>query len=442
MNQQTTGLARQKAIPVLNQGQTDAADVFFEFLFSSEKEMIISGPGGVGKTFLMSYLIDHILPRYQQTCSIMGIPALYDEVVMTATTNKAAEVLALGTKRPAQTIHSYLALNVREDFKTGKTKLSKGKGFTVKEQKILFIDECSMIDSELFNMIHQATLNCKIIYVGDHCQLAPVMERISPVFLGNKPFVELTEQMRNSGQPALVELCQQLRETVETGVFKPIKIVPGVIDLCDDEDMQALLPQLFTQQTTDHRILAYTNEQVTLFNDYIREIRQLPPELTEGELVVNTNAIQLRTAMLSVEAEVEILKISDVIQVANLPGGATLEYRDANLKTRNGGIFTGVPLAIDMTHLRQLIKYYASQKDWFTHFTLKQKYPDLRPRDAGTVYKAQGSTYESAVVDLGNISACPNPNQAARMLYVALSRVRERLFLFGDLAQRFGGLIQ
>jgi hypothetical protein len=298
-----------------------------------------------------------------------------------------------------------------------------------------------MIDSELYNMIHQATLNCKIVYVGDHCQLAPVMERISPVFLGNKPFVELKQQMRNAGQPALVSLCNQLRETVETGVFKPIQIVPGVIDHYDDEQMQNLLPNMFGQQTTDHRILAYTNERVSMFNDYIREIRSLPPEFIEGEIVINTNAVQLGSMMLSVEAELTIVSLSDDISVQALPGNVFLEYRNGVLMTRNGGYIKDVPVCVDMSHLRQLIKYYASQKDWHTHFSLKQRFPDLRPRDAGTVYKAQGSTYHSAVVDLGNISTCPNPNQAARMLYVALSRVRERLFLFGDLVQRFGGLI-
>ncbi|TJX12618.1 MAG: hypothetical protein E5W21_36750, partial [Mesorhizobium sp.] len=48
----------------LNDGQKAAADAFLEFLFSDDKEFIISGPAGVGKTYLMNYIIDNTMPRY------------------------------------------------------------------------------------------------------------------------------------------------------------------------------------------------------------------------------------------------------------------------------------------------------------------------------------------------------------------------------------------
>ena len=35
-----------------------------------------------------------------------------------------------------------------------------------------------------------------------------------------------------------MDICTQLRKTVETGVFKPISLVPGVIDLLNDEEME------------------------------------------------------------------------------------------------------------------------------------------------------------------------------------------------------------
>jgi ATP-dependent exoDNAse (exonuclease V) alpha subunit len=60
---------------------------------------------------------------------------------------------------------------------------------------------------------------------------------------------------------------------------------------------------------------------------------------------------------------------------------------------------------------------------------------------AKTVHKSQGSTHDDVYIDLGNISTCHNPNQAARMLYVAFSRARNRVFLFGQLAEKYGGLI-
>src|SRR5690606_25117534 len=108
------------------------------------------------------------------------------------------------------------------------------------------IDEYSMIDSELKRIIHEGTHKCKIVYVGDHCQLNPVMESKSPIDRFSLPFYELTEPMRNAGQSALIDLCKQLRETVETGVFKPIQIVPGVIDhLTTQEELEGAVNSTF-----------------------------------------------------------------------------------------------------------------------------------------------------------------------------------------------------
>jgi len=88
----------------LNQGQQAAADAFFAFLFDeNQKEFIISGAAGVGKTFLMSHMIDTVMPRYHEMCRLIGTEAAYDDVVMCATTNKAAEVLAQATRRPTST---------------------------------------------------------------------------------------------------------------------------------------------------------------------------------------------------------------------------------------------------------------------------------------------------------------------------------------------------
>jgi hypothetical protein len=425
----------------LNQGQEAAASAFFEFLFGPDKEFIISGPGGVGKTHLMSHLIDQIMPRYFEACQMMGIEPEFNEVVMTATTNKAAEVLSVATQRPTQTIHSFLNLKVQDDFSTGQQKLIKTNNWMVHEKKIVFIDECSMIDSPLHKLIHEGTHGCKIIYVGDHCQLAPVMEVISPIYRNPVPFYELTEQMRNRGQPALMNVCNQLRQTVETGEFQPIQIVPGVIDLLDDKQMQAMVAQEFAQQTHSSRILAYTNNRVMAYNDHIRQLRQLPNEYTVGEFLVNNQAIRLKAGMLSVEEEVTIDRLYDDVADIPMEGDVTLKVQYADLSTRAGGFHMRVPLPVDRAHYKALMQYFKRSKNWHKFFELKNYYPDLRQRDAATVHKSQGSTYDTVFIDLGNISTCHQPNPVSRMLYVAFSRARHRIYLFGNLAPKYGGLI-
>lgn len=423
----------------LNDGQHLAAEAFFNFLFTDKTGFIISGPAGVGKTFLMSHIIDHIIPEYQKTCQLMGIDPEFDSVVMTATTNKAAEVLATATQRPAQTIHSFMNLKVQDDYDTGKSKLIKTRQWTVHNRKILFIDECSMIDTDLHEIIGEGTLGCKIVYVGDHNQLAPIHERLSPVYKQGYDMFELTEPMRNSGQPALINICAQLRKTVETGEFEPIQIVPGVIDLLDQDAMEREVDAHFLAQTRDARILAYTNQRCIAYNDHIRELRQLPASFTVGEILINNSTIILNKNQLSVEDEVTIVSIDNLTK-EEIVLDTSMEIMECTLRTSYGTMLYGVRLPVDREHYLSLLKFFKNAKNWERYYYLKNNFPDLRQRDAATVHKSQGSTYDTVFIDVGNISSCNAVNQAARMLYVAFSRAKSRVVLYGDLAEKYGGL--
>lgn len=424
----------------LNTGQQAAADGFFQFLLTNDKELIISGPGGVGKTFLMGHLIDEVMVRYQEACALMNIPIEYTTVVMTATTNKAAEVLAVATGRPTKTIHSLLNLKVTDDYKTGRSLLTKTTSWKVHTNLILFIDESSMIDRPLLNLIREGTYKCKIIYVGDDCQLAPIMEPISPIYKENMPYFELTEPMRNNKQPALMNLCDQLRHTVKTGEFFPIELVPGVIDLLDDAEMEREVHDHFYKETGS-RILAYTNQQVVMFNDHIREVRHLGSTYTVGEKLINNSAVILKDGIISVEEEVEVISLSDDLTDVLIESDVYLSVRMADLENKFGDVYAQMMLPEDKAHYTDLIKYYSKIKNWNRYFYLKNAFPDLRPRDAATVHKAQGSTYKTSFVDLGNISTCRNPNQVARMLYVAFTRAQDRVVLYGTLAEKYGGVL-
>ena len=430
----------QEAKKTLNQGQQAAADGFFEFLFNDAKELIISGPGGVGKTFLMGHLIDEIMPRYFDTCKLMGMPSHFTEVQMTATTNKAADVLGLAASRPAETVHSFLNLKVRDDFSSGRSILTKSPNWTVHQNKILFVDEASMIDTSLRQMILEGTFKSKIVYVGDHCQLAPVMEPLSPIYLDNLPFYELTVPMR-TGDKHLQALNEQLRHTVETGEFLPIQIVPGVIDWLDDQQMEQELNSAFLSGHADARVLAYTNKRVTEYNDHIRGIRNLPDEFVPGEYLINNTAYRTAKNRLSVEEEVRLMSISDTVEDIEICKGVFLQVRRAVLSSALNGIFTNVPLPVDRLHFAQLVKWFSSQKKWERYFHMKNTYPDLRQRDAATVHKVQGSSLDTVFIDADNISTCHQPNTAARLLYVAASRARMRVVFYGQLDKKYGGLV-
>lgn len=411
-----------------------------------QRELCISGPGGVGKTTLMGAVIDETIPRYYQMCELMNLPRIYEEVNMTATTNKAAEVLGRSTNRPTQTLHSLLKLRVFNDHLTGKTKISRGRDWAPLVKKVIFVDEASMMDSLLRKRLLESAVNCKIIYVGDHCQLAPVGEEISPIYKDNLPFFELTQPMRNAEQPALMAVCQQLRETVITGIntgspkFHPIQVVPGVIDHMNQAEMTAEVARLFKDPSVRDRILCYTNKKVNRLNEYIRTVlRGMPPELTVGEYVVNNAAVINKKMTLRVEEEFEVTALGPVVNHP-IPGTSeSVMVRNVTLSGQHG-VFENVPVPVDRDEVTRLIKDFTKQQDWTSKFYMSETFPDLRPRDACTVYKAQGSTYDTTLIDLSDISDCWDSNVVARMLYVAFSRAKNRIVLFGDLKGKYGGL--
>ncbi|QHJ80600.1 MAG: hypothetical protein [Bacteriophage sp.] len=432
----------EKAALPLNADQTLAADGFFEFLLNdSQKELNISGPGGVGKTYLMGYSIDEVIPRYHAACEILGVKPKYDGVVMTATTNKAADVLSQATGRSVGTVHSFFNLKVVDDYATGTQKISKTKDWMIHQNKIIFIDECSMIDKYLIEFIREGTMQCKIIYVGDHCQMAPVREKISKVYASNLPFFELREPMRTS-DPHLHQLNNTLRGVVETGLFTGLQLVPGVIDHLDDVQFEQEINDHFLDPLHKHAILAYTNDRVIMYNSYIRQIRGLPPEFQSGEYVVNNSAIRLRKGMISVEEEVLIRNMDPISSMLDVEAGVQVEVRYCDIESQFGELHESVPVPVNRQHYSDLLRYYGRTKNWNRYFFLKNTCPDFRQRDARTVYKAQGSSYDTSYIDLNDISTCRDADQAARLLYVGASRARYRVAFYGVLAEKFGYLIQ
>lgn len=144
--------------------------------------------------------------------------------------------------------------------------------------------------------------------------------------------------------------------------------------------------------------------------------------------------------MLSVEQEVLLTNLdAETVEVAIDPN-VSIQVRYGDLETALGGLYPRVPIPVDRAHLTALKRYYAKDKNWERYFFLKGTFPELRQRDASTVYKAQGSSIDTVFIDLSDISTCRNADQAARMLYVAPSRARKRVILYGQLADKFGGL--
>lgn len=421
----------------LNEGQQKGLDTFFDFMLSDDKVLHLTGGGGVGKTTLLNAIMTEGMDRYEQACKMFGVDQTIFDIGLTATTNKAAAVLALATGKVAVTIHSYMSFRVKEDYDTGETTITASDKTEVKQNVLIIIDEASMIDEKLLRLLMKYTNKCKFFFVGDHCQMAPVFEKLSKIYEYDGNIINLTVPMRNAEQPALMDLCQQWRETVETGVFKPIEEVSGVIEYLTNDNMQPTIDKYFADTDVDARILCFTNHQVKSFNNYVRELRGLPPWFEVGERLIAASAYTKAGNGLSVEQEV-IVTENNHKEVERNCLGHTFNVYQIRVKTLFGESFI-VEIPSDMAAHRRLMKQFANQKKWTGYFNLKNLYPDLRAKDASTVYKAQGSTYDAVFIDLDDISTCTHADQVARMMYVAVSRPKSKIYLIGKLKAAYSG---
>lgn len=430
----------------LNSDQTEAAKEILQFLFSKNKELIISGSAGTGKTFLMQYIIKDLLDSYKTMCKTMSIEYTDYTIYLTATTNKASKVLGENIDKDTCTIYSLLNLTVRNNYSNGKQILIKNNNNNANKKpfmnSLIFIDECSMIDSNLYKHIYDDLLakdnNNKIIYIGDVNQLPPVDEAISPVFSKDIPTVYLTEQMRNNAIPNLMKLSEQFKQTVQNGIFNPIKADSKNIIHLSGKDFSKKIEEYFIKNTTDSKILAYTNDYVNKYNTYIRNSLHYPKNFIENEIVIVNTPYLLTTTngKLSLYAELE-MRIVEVLPKTKLEYGSYSLECFTYLSDQTGKTQLHSPVNIDEYY--SLLKTISKKKDWDSYFYFKDNIIDIRPSYASTVHKSQGSTYDNVFIDLNDIGKHWKNNEVARMLYVAFTRAKYNIFLRGTLPLKYGG---
>lgn len=434
-----------------NADQIKAEEGFVDFLLNpDEKEMRIIGPAGCGKSWLVHRLITVAMEEYKQNCRALGLEPEYDKHALTAMTNKAAQELSDATGLDVQTIHSFLCLAVRPNFKTGKQELQRTASWTIIEKYIIFIDEAFMMDRALLKELRMSTLKCKIVFIGDDRQLDPVEDVNSPISLLDVRTVELTIPVRNSGSPDLQELCRILRQNVtdvetarDLGInhqWPTLPHVPGVIDWMTQPELEALLQNTLIVPNGRNLITAYTNQRINDYNSYLRSHRGQGHLFETGEVLISNDMYERGKFRIRNEATVHIVHADPHVSWINI---GELSVPTQYVRVRAGDDFD-IPVVLDREFMRDAVKWAAKQAkagsmDWQLYFQLKQDFADFRPRDAATVHKAQGSTKELVVVDLDNIGTCTVPSMAARLLYVAVSRAKQRVIFFGKLPRRYGG---
>lgn len=409
----------------LTQDQEAALDAFYQFLVDpTETVFVLSGYSGCGKSTLVSVLLDR-LPNLMALLKMVNPSAPKYDVQLTATTNKAAENLAHITGQTVATIHSYLGLRVFTDYATNVTKLVRRKDSHIVDEVLLFIDEGSYVDSDLLGHIFQMTRNCKIVFIGDPAQLAPVKSSGTPVFNAGFKGAALRQVVRQAEGNPIVDLSTKFRNTVNTGEF--FSFVPDGVHIqhMSTEDFVLAIEKEFLRpdwRHKDSKILAWTNKRVVEYNQYVSNLATGNPDFQDGDYVICNCYFNNGS---------QSIKTDQMVQITGI-GPDTQEHGVIGRRYHiDGKIWAFMPysLADKASAIKQ-----ARQAERLTLVSMiENTWIDLRAAYASTVNKSQGSTYDKVFIDLTDISKCNNANTLARMLYVAVSRARNNVFFVGDL---------
>ncbi len=125
---------------------------------------VLSGAAGTGKTTVIKAIVENIERVHGQAAGFL----------LMAPTGKAAERIKTQTEKDSSTIHSFLTSNgwLNKNFTLKRRGGSKGQ-----DVNTIIIDECSMIDLNLFaTLLRSINWNSvqRLILVGDPNQLPPI----------------------------------------------------------------------------------------------------------------------------------------------------------------------------------------------------------------------------------------------------------------------------
>ncbi len=438
---------------ILSNSQEAACTAFRKWLGNpNSMEFLLSGFAGSGKSFLVSYLIDFVRDEFR-LLRVIDRNAKPVHFHFTATTNKAANVLSKMMNAPAKTIHQALGLVVRQSRDSGSVYLQQKNDPVSLNHSVLVIDEASMINRELLDIIRKtakAHKDCKILYVGDSYQLPPVKENTCPIFSREDDVYFLTDIQRQAADSPIITFSHKYREILDNPEMQWPDIPNNgdtIIHYEDPKEWQKALRGAFLNPhgVDDVRCLAWSNKRVRAYNDWIRKQMGYNRAFEDGEMRLCNSTIVMDER---IRAKTDSLhKVMDSHPaIMNNIAGHNIKVRCADTQE-----FLSVFQPTDWDEADALITSLASQANaakakgdrkasgelWKEFWLVKHGWGDFRPIHAQTVHKSQGSTYREVFIDLADIGSNNKWYEVARLMYVAVTRASHRVHLYGRLRERY-----
>lgn len=436
------------------------------------------GAAGTGKTYLVKALILNSSMSY----SLIGLAA---------PTHKACRVLnesihISGIK--VSTIQSDLGLRLNfdiEKFDPAHPPFDPRGKIKIGNYKLYIVDESSMINRGLCSFLEKTcvTNKCKIIYIGDSSQLAPVGEKYSSAFKGTKTST-LKEIVRQGDDNPVSYLLELLRYDIEHKSYEFLKYVQRFRSKFNDDytkGYQVCTPQEFNEivynnfndealtSNVDYaKVIAYTNAAVSSWNKFIRNSIIADADksvITKNDLIISYTTIvnQFNDCIIKNSEEYIIKDIVNYVDPVYELKGFMIKFQAIH-----GGDITTPLFVVDHSDSYSIQKYVQISQSmieaaksarsnlkaqkWRDYFAFKEhcllltnimspydgKIMFGRDLDYGfslTSHKSQGSTFDTSLVDVNDIvydrfgQPYADAEEVNRRLYVACSRCKNKLYL-------------
>ena len=323
----------------------------------------------------------------------------------------------------------------------------------IEEYNTFIIDEGGMMSEEMFMeliaKIEDArsfdTEGIKIYVYLDPYQLLPVKGR--QIQLDEDFTTKLTTQHR-AESPDVVALFTKFVEFLEGTNTKDLKI-----EFSDNVKKVSTTEAVQLFDITKDRLLAYTNEVVGWYNKEISIYNGIQsfagqyvqlgssPDLVYVEEVLDKSNIVLSdviTWYLDSELLLQNSKIS--AKYMELEFSTLLKLDGVEFaKVVINGTTKIVPVVLGIYNAYSLTKQIKAaaikdKKNYKFIYALNKAYT-MDYKFASTVHKAQGSEFDAVFVDVNDIKKSILPNYYdtyARLMYVALSRAKKRVYIIQD----------
>ena len=401
----------------LTKSQKKAEKAFKEFLDNTDTCICLSGKPGTGKTWFIKQVL---------------IPMCKRHVCLTATTNKAALLLR------GCTIHGALSVKVKQTNDESQYTLDTSKVKAIHDS-IVIIDEASMLDKQMLDIILNNCVKCKIIFVGDLNQL-PAVKCPADVFK-LYPVIELTDVVRQKKKD-LIEVIESAKEDISlVQLTLPEESTANVHIIRDENELNSILKTF----TKDDRLLSYTNAECVKYNKLFRELNNLPKCFQVGDCAISKSYCESagnsnKSSFFAMEESI-IDFISEPHKVEFEGKQYDFMVRDVRVKGKMATFIMPENFEVYKKTLNRIYSRAAevSRTDknaariyWRMYYFFKENMVDLRDVTACTVHESQGSTYNRVIVNFDDIvhGNGITINTKTRMLYVALSRAKEEIFIY------------